>query len=53
MTSDEVLAKYRDNASLALGDADVDALERAVRALEEAPDVAEALSPLRRATVAR
>jgi 2-methylcitrate dehydratase PrpD len=52
MTPDEVVAKYRSNASLVLGNADVDALERSVLALEHARDVRQTLSPLRRAAAA-
>ena len=38
--------KFRDNASLALPDAAVEALEEALLALEELDDVAAALAPL-------
>jgi hypothetical protein len=52
MTPDEVLAKYRGNASLALSDANVEALGQSVLSLEESRNVGQALSPLRRATAA-
>jgi 2-methylcitrate dehydratase PrpD len=39
MTADEVRAKYRENASLALTDAELEALEQAVLSLEEHDDV--------------
>jgi hypothetical protein len=39
MSSDEVRAKFRENAALALGDSELAALEEAVLALEEAGDV--------------
>jgi hypothetical protein len=41
LTSDEVRAKFRLNASLALGESAVEALEEAVLALEESGDVRE------------
>ena len=39
MTAEEVRAKFRQNASLALGDEEVSALEDAVLGLEERRDV--------------
>jgi len=51
MTADEVLAKFRQNASLALDDAAVDALEEAVLSLEEQEDVRAAFSELAAARV--
>jgi 2-methylcitrate dehydratase PrpD len=39
MTADEVRAKFRENASLALADAELEALERAVLSVEERDDV--------------
>jgi len=46
MSAEEVLAKFRQNASLALGDAAVSALEEAVLSLEEADDVRAVFSDL-------
>jgi 2-methylcitrate dehydratase PrpD len=45
-TAEEVREKFRDNASLALPDPAVDALEKALLSLEELEDVTAALSPL-------
>jgi hypothetical protein len=39
MTADEVRAKFRENASLALADGAVEELEAAIITLEEADDV--------------
>ncbi|GGF53121.1 2-methylcitrate dehydratase [Marmoricola endophyticus] len=39
MTDDEVRAKYRDNASLGLGEEQVDTLDRLLTGLAEAPDL--------------
>jgi 2-methylcitrate dehydratase PrpD len=49
MARDQVLAKFRSNASLALGDADVESLERALMELEERDDLRLAMEPLGRA----
>jgi 2-methylcitrate dehydratase PrpD len=46
MPAEEVLAKFRQNASLALGDAAVSTLEEAVLSLEEADDVRAVFSDL-------
>ena len=46
LSHDEVREKFRDNASLALADAAVEALEEALLSLEELDDVAAALAPL-------
>jgi 2-methylcitrate dehydratase PrpD len=46
MTADEIRAKFRENASLALGDAAVVALEEAALSLEEHDDVRGAFAPL-------
>jgi 2-methylcitrate dehydratase PrpD len=46
LTPDEVREKFRENASLALGDAAVEALEAALLSLEELDDVTAALAPL-------
>jgi 2-methylcitrate dehydratase PrpD len=46
LTPDEVRGKFRENASLALPDAAVAALEEAVLSLEEQADVAAGLAPL-------
>ena len=46
MSADEVRAKFRANASLALRDDAVDALEEAILALEEQDDLTAALAPL-------
>jgi 2-methylcitrate dehydratase PrpD len=46
MSSDEVREKFRANASLALGDDAVDALERAILTFEEQDDLTAALAPL-------
>jgi 2-methylcitrate dehydratase PrpD len=51
MTADEVLAKFRQNASLALGEAALETLEEAVLSLEEQEDVREAFSELAAARV--
>jgi 2-methylcitrate dehydratase PrpD len=46
LSHDEVREKFRDNASLSLADAAVEALEEALLALDELDDVAAALAPL-------
>jgi 2-methylcitrate dehydratase PrpD len=51
MTADEVRAKYRENAGLALDDGASEALEGAILTLEEQEDIREALAPLRGAAV--
>jgi 2-methylcitrate dehydratase PrpD len=51
MTVDEVLAKFRENASLALGEAAVQTLEETVLSLEEQEDVRAAFSELAAARV--
>ena len=43
MTADEVREKFRENAALALGAGDVEALEEAVLELEEPDDLTAAL----------
>jgi 2-methylcitrate dehydratase PrpD len=48
----EVREKFRANASLALAEASVEALERAILALEEQEDLTAALAPLRTVTEA-
>jgi 2-methylcitrate dehydratase PrpD len=50
-TSEEVVAKYRGNASLALSSASVEELERAILTLEEQEDLRSALAPLTAAGV--
>jgi 2-methylcitrate dehydratase PrpD len=52
MSSDQILAKFRDNATLALSDADVEALEESLLALEDVGELGEALAPLQRARAA-
>lgn len=52
MSSGEVREKFRENAMLALGADEVDALETAILALEEQDDLHAALAPLAAATVA-
>jgi 2-methylcitrate dehydratase PrpD len=52
MSADEVRGKFRENAALALADADAEALEEAVLTLEEHDDVRPLLAPLAAATVA-
>jgi 2-methylcitrate dehydratase PrpD len=52
MTPEEVRAKFRENAALALGDADAEALEEAVLALEAEDDLRRVLAPLAAATAA-
>ncbi len=47
LSPDEVREKFRDNASLALPDAAVEALEEALLALDELDDVTAALAPLK------
>jgi 2-methylcitrate dehydratase PrpD len=47
MTADEVAAKFRANAALALADDSVAALEQAILALDEQPDLARCFAPLR------
>jgi 2-methylcitrate dehydratase PrpD len=49
-SADDVKAKFRENAALALADADVEALEHAVLGLESHDDLRAALSPISRAT---
>jgi 2-methylcitrate dehydratase PrpD len=51
MANAEVVAKFRDNASLALGDGEVESLEQAVLELEERDDLRAALAPLAAAKV--
>jgi 2-methylcitrate dehydratase PrpD len=51
MTPPEVRAKFRENASLALADTDLEALEEAVLRVEEQDDLRAALAPLARASV--
>ena len=46
LSPDEVRAKFRDNASLALPDAAVEALEEALLSLDEHEDVTAVLAPL-------
>ena len=46
LTTDEIRAKFRENAALALSDAETTRLEEAVLALDELDDVSEALAPL-------
>jgi 2-methylcitrate dehydratase PrpD len=46
LTPDEIREKFRENASLALPDAGVEALEEALLSLDELDDVAAALAPL-------
>jgi 2-methylcitrate dehydratase PrpD len=46
LSPDEVRAKFRENASLALGDSAVEALEDAVLSLESHDDVTAAIAPL-------
>jgi 2-methylcitrate dehydratase PrpD len=46
LTPDEVREKFRENAALALGDADVARLEEALLSLDEQDDVSAALAPL-------
>jgi 2-methylcitrate dehydratase PrpD len=45
MTADEIRAKFRENASLALDDAQVESLEDAVMSVEERSDVRGLLAP--------
>jgi 2-methylcitrate dehydratase PrpD len=52
MAREQVLAKFRSNAALALDDAGVDRLEAAVMELEERDDLRDAMEPLRRARAA-
>ncbi|HEX2044145.1 MAG TPA: MmgE/PrpD family protein [Gaiellaceae bacterium] len=52
MSADEVRAKFRENAALALDGAGVEALEEAVLALEDQEDLRSALAPLAAARVA-
>jgi 2-methylcitrate dehydratase PrpD len=53
MPADEVRAKFRENASLALSSEGVVALEESVLALDEQADLAAALAPLQLLEVAR
>jgi 2-methylcitrate dehydratase PrpD len=48
MTADEVRAKFRENASLALADTELEALEEGILALESQEDVSAALAPVTR-----
>ncbi len=52
LTPDEIRAKFRGNASLALSDAALEALEEAVLSIEEQDDIAEVLAPVAAAEVA-
>jgi 2-methylcitrate dehydratase PrpD len=52
MSADEVLEKFRENAALALPEAEASALEEAILTLEEQDDVRAALAPLAAASVA-
>ena len=52
MSADEVRAKFRENAALALDDAGVEALEEAILTLEDQDDLHSVLAPLAGATVA-
>jgi len=52
MARDQVLAKFRANAALALDDAEVAGLETAVMGLEELDDLRGAIEPLRHARTA-
>ncbi len=49
MSRDQVLGKFRNNAALALDDADVERLEEGLLGLDDVTDVAAAIEPLRRA----
>ncbi len=53
LSAEEVRAKFRGNATLALSAASVEALEEALLTLDEQPGVAEALAPLTSVEVAR
>lgn len=46
LATDDVRAKFRANASLALALADVERLERGILALDESPDVRDVFAPL-------
>ncbi|MDH5333644.1 MAG: MmgE/PrpD family protein, partial [Thermoleophilia bacterium] len=46
LSDDEVRAKFRENASLALSQPDLEALEEAILTLERQDDLTAALSPL-------
>lgn len=50
LAPDEVRAKFRENAALALSAESVEELEQALLALEEQPDLSAALAPLTRTT---
>jgi 2-methylcitrate dehydratase PrpD len=52
-SADEVRAKFRDNASLAIADGTLDRLEEAILALDERSDLTAALTPLTLGAVAR
>ena len=52
LTPDEIRAKFRGNASLALSDGALEALEEAVLSIEEQDDIAEVLAPVAAAEVA-
>ena len=52
LSPSEVREKFRGNASLALSDASLEALEEAILALEEHDDLRSALAPLAAAGVA-
>jgi hypothetical protein len=53
LSPDEVRAKFRDNASLAIADGTLDRLEEAILALDERSDLTAALTPLTLGAVAR
>jgi 2-methylcitrate dehydratase PrpD len=53
LSADEVRAKFRENAALALGPAETDALEEAILTLDEQHDLTAALAPLTATEVAR
>jgi 2-methylcitrate dehydratase PrpD len=46
LSDDEVVAKYRGNATLALPDSAVDALERGILELDDEDDLGRALAPI-------
>jgi len=53
LSGDEIKAKFRENASLALSDSGVEALEAAILSLEEQDDLGAALAPLTLREVAK
>jgi 2-methylcitrate dehydratase PrpD len=53
LSGDEIRAKFRENASLALSDAGVESLETSILSLEEQDDLGAALAPLTLREVAR